>query len=467
MANRNLILNSDSYKYSMPNQYPAGTSFVYSYIESRGGEWDKTLFAGLQPFILEYLMTPITSVDIDEAEAIITLHGEPFYREGWEYILKEYGGYMPVEIKAAPEGCLIPTKNVLVTIVNTDPKCWWLTTFLETALLRAVWYMTTVATNSYESKQIILKALEKTGDPSLIDFKLHDFGCRGVSSEESAMLGGTAHLINFMGTDTVPALVGARRWYNAGIAGFSIPAMEHSTVTSWGRDGEVDAFRNMLKKNGKSGAPIAFVSDSYDIYKACELWGTELKQDVIDSGAVVVIRPDSGEPSVVVPKCLYILEKYFGSTTNSKGYRVLNNVRMIQGDGINHASIRRILFAMEIAGFSADNIAFGQGGALLQEVNRDTMKFAMKCSAVGIQTDNGVEWRDVFKDPITDSGKTSKRGRVTLYKSSSGYVSGVIGQTPKNWVDSGYWTEALELVYKNGKMLRTMTFDQLRANAKN
>lgn len=463
---KNIILSSDSYKYSMPNQYPDGTAFVYSYIESRGGEWDKTLFAGLQPFVIEYLMNPITYWDIDEAEAIITAHGEPFYREGWEYILKEYDGYMPVEIKAVPEGCLIPTKNVLVTIVNTDPKCWWLTTFLETALLRAVWYMTTVATNSYESKRIILKALEKTGDPALIDFKLHDFGCRGVSSEESAMLGGTAHLINFMGTDTVPALVGAKRWYNAGIAGFSIPAMEHSTVTSWGRAGEVDAFRNMLKKNGKSGAPIAFVSDSYDIYNACKLWGTELKQDVIDSGAIVVIRPDSGEPSVVVPKCMYILEKYFGSTTNSKGYRVLNNVRMIQGDGINHASIRRILFAMEIAGFSADNIAFGQGGALLQEVNRDTMKFAMKCSAIGVQTNNGIEWRDVFKDPVTDSGKVSKRGRVTLYKSPSGYVSGIIGQIPKNWSDSGSWMEALEPVYSNGKLLRYMTFNGVRENSK-
>ena len=466
MANRNLILSSDSYKYSMPEQYPARTEYVYSYIESRGGEWDRTLFMGVQPFIKEYLLTPITQADIDEADAIITAHGEPFYRKGWEYILKEYGGYMPVLIKAAPEGCLIPTKNVLVTIVNTDAKCWWLTTFLETALLRAVWYMTTVATNSYESKQIILKALEKTGDPSLIDFKLHDFGCRGVSSEESAMLGGTAHLVNFMGTDTVPALVGARRWYGADIAGFSIPAMEHSTVTSWGREGEVDAFRNMLKTHGKSGAPIAFVSDSYDIYKACEMWGTVLKQDVIDSGAVVVIRPDSGEPSVVVPKCMYILEKYFGSTTNAKGYRVLNNVRMIQGDGINHSSIRRILFAMEIAGFSADNIAFGQGGALLQEVNRDTMKFAMKCSAIGIRDGEDITWRDVYKDPITDSGKTSKRGRVTLWKSESGYVSGVESTQPKNWTDRGTWEPALEDVYYNGKLLRDMTFDEVRANAR-
>ena len=177
---KNIILNSDSYKYSQYNQYPKNTEYDYSYIESRGGQWDETVFFGLQAFIKEYLTTPITKEDIDVAEAIITAHGEPFYREGWEYILEAHGGRLPVSIKAAAEGTLIPTKNVLATIVNTDPKCWWLTSFLETAILRAIWYPTTVATNSYESKKIILQALEKTGDPSLIDFKLHDFGARGV-----------------------------------------------------------------------------------------------------------------------------------------------------------------------------------------------------------------------------------------------------------------------------------------------
>lgn len=485
---RNLICLSDSYKYSQWNQYPERTEYVYSYIESRGGEWDKTLFIGIQPFVKEFLLTPITMEDINEAEELLTAHGEPFYREGWEYILREHNGYMPVVIKAAPEGCLIPTKNVLVTIENTDPKCWWLTSFLETMLLRAVWYMTTVATNSYESRKIILAALEKTGDPSLIDFKLHDFGARGVSSEESAMLGGMAHLsTGFMGTDTVSALIGARRFYGASIAGFSIPAMEHSTVTSWGRDREVDSYRNMLKRHGKPGAPIAFVSDSYDIYNACKMWGTELKQDVIDSGAIVVVRPDSGEPSVVVVKCLYILEKYFGSVKNAKGYRVLNNVRVIQGDGINQASIHSILFAMDIAGFSADNVAFGQGGALLQQVNRDTMRFAMKCSAIGVRemvlnneenfpNDGSTEiktagllpklvWRDVFKDPITDSGKASKKGRVTLYKSGYDYISGIEGVQPNAWADKK-WEVALEEVYRDGKLLRDMTFDEVRANAK-
>jgi nicotinamide phosphoribosyltransferase len=461
----NIILNSDSYKYSQFNQYPPGTEYVYSYVEARGGEWDSTVFFGLQAFIKEYLCTPITQQDIDQAAEIITAHGEPFNRVGWEYILNTHGGRLPVVIRAAPEGCIIPTRNVLATIENTDPACYWLTSFLETAILRAIWYPTTVATNSRESRKLILNALEKTGDPSTIDFKLHDFGARGVSSMESSGIGGAAHLVNFMGTDNITGLLYAREYYAAGVAGFSIPAMEHSTVTSWGRDHEVDAYRNMLNQYAKPGALVACVSDSYDIYEACRLWGTDLKQQVLDSGATVVIRPDSGEPSEVVVKCLYILEKHFGSVKNAKGYRVLNQVRVLQGDGINHASIRSILFCMEMAGFSADNIAFGQGGALLQQVNRDTLQFAMKASSIGIRipaqqgggTVNGttLEWQDVYKDPITDSGKQSKRGRVVLMRDMRGeYFSG-----REDWMPS-----ALEEVYRNGELIRDMTFAQVRKN---
>lgn len=448
----NLILKADSYKYSQYVQYPPGTTAVYSYIESRGGAWEKTVFYGLQIFLKEYLSKPVTLEDIDEAEAIILAHGEPFNREGWEYIVREHQGRLPVRIKAVPEGTVIGTHNVLVTIENTDPNCFWLTSFLETALLRAVWYPTTVATNSYVSKQIILKALEKTGDPGLINFKLHDFGDRGVSSTESAGIGGSAHLVNFMGTDTVEALIYARKYYGADMAGFSIPAMEHSTVTSWGRENEADAYRNMLKKLAKPGNIIACVSDSYDIFNACRIWGTELKDEVINSGATVVIRPDSGDPVEVNVKCAQILDKYFGSTINQKGYKVLNNVRLIQGDGINHETIKAILDALAEAGFSADNIAFGQGGALLQRVDRDTLKFAMKCSAAEI---NG-NWVDVYKDPITDHGKKSKRGRVTLYKDRNGeYFSGV-----EDWPKS-----ALVTVFEDGVITKEYTFDEVRANA--
>lgn len=450
---KNIILNTDSYKTSMFVQYPKNTQTVYSYVESRGGKYDETVFFGLQMFIKEYLTRPITMADIDLAERIITTHGEPFNRKGWEYIVNNHNGYMPVRINAVPEGTVVPVKNVLCTIENTDPECFWLTTYLETALLRAIWYPTTVATQSRHIKKIILSFLEKNGDPSTINFKLHDFGARGVSSLESAGIGGCAHLVNFMGTDTITALLYADQYYNAGVAGFSIPAMEHSTVTSWGRVNEVKAYENMLKNFAKPGSILAVVSDSYDIYNAAEaLWGTELRQQVIDSGATVVIRPDSGDPVTVNKTLIEILGNKFGFTVNTKGYKVLNNVRLIQGDGVNAESISDILTAFDSMGWSADNIAFGMGGALLQQINRDTQKFAMKCSAALV---DGT-WIDVKKDPITDSGKASKTGRVTLYKQNGKFFSSV-----EDWMKS-----ALEVVYEDGVLFNEITFQQVRENAK-
>jgi nicotinamide phosphoribosyltransferase len=457
---KNLILNTDSYKVSMFKQYPVGTTGVYSYIESRGGRYDRTVFFGLQAFIKEYLLNPLTQSDIDIAEEILTLHGEPFNRAGWQHILDKHQGFLPIVIRAVPEGTIVPVKNVLATIENTDPKAFWLTTWLETALLRAIWYPTTVATQSKMIKNIIADYLEKSGDPTSIGFKLHDFGARGVSSMESSGIGGAAHLVNFMGTDNISSILFAREYYNAGVAGFSIPAAEHSTITSWGRAGEVKAYSNMVAQFGKPGALLAVVSDSYDIYEACRIWGTDLKQQVIDSGATVVIRPDSGDPVEVLPKMFNILGDTFGYTKNAKGYKVLNNVRLLWGDGINQLSIRSILgVVVDMNGWSADNLAFGMGGALLQQLDRDTQQFAMKCSAAEI---NG-EWVDVFKDPITDRVKASKKGRVTLWTNGTGeFVSSV--DMPKQWADRG-WTKALVPVFWDGTLEKEYSFEEVRANS--
>ena len=449
-----IILNTDSYKCSMFKQYPAGTEYVYSYIESRGGVYDHTVMFGLQAFIKKFLSKPITQEDIDEADAICKAHGVPFNREGWQYILDKHKGYLPLKIRAAKEGSVIPVRNVLATVVNTDPKVPWLTTWVETPLLRAIWYPSTVATQSWHIKQLIKRYLEKTGDPSTIDFKLHDFGARGVSSLESAEIGGAAHLINFKGTDTLAALMFARKYYGADMAGYSVPAAEHSTITSWGRENEVDAYRNMLKQFAKPGSVVAVVSDSYNIFNACKsLWGGELRQEVIDSGATLVVRPDSGDPATVVLKCLEILSEQFGFQINNKGYKVLNHVRVLQGDGINYDSIADILEAITASGFSADNVAFGMGGALLQKVDRDTNKWAMKCSAIKV---NGV-WIDVYKDPITDQGKSSKKGLVSLYKSVLGWSSFV------PLIDG--LKDQLFDIYEDGKLLTEWQFDEITKEA--
>jgi nicotinamide phosphoribosyltransferase len=451
----NLLLNTDSYKASHWLQYPPGTEYVYSYIESRGGLHDATVFFGLQAFLKEYLVgQAFTQSDIDEADQFFKSHGEPFNREGWEYILNTYDGKLPVDIDALAEGLIVPVGTPLVTIVNTDPKCFWLTSYLETALLRAVWYPTTVATISHHIKTIIKAYLEATGDVAGLPFKLHDFGARGVSSNESAALGGMAHLVNFQGSDTVQGVLAARRYYNEPMAGFSIPAAEHSTITTWGKStvGEIAAYTNMVNQYGKPGAIFAVVSDSYDIYKACEyIWGESLKQQVIDSGATLVVRPDSGDPVAVTLRVIKILDAKFGHTVNAKGFKVLNHVRIIQGDGVNPSSIEAILMNYQSHGYSADNIAFGMGGALLQHMNRDTQEFAMKASAIRI---DGV-WRDVSKNPVGQASKKSKGGRFTVIHERNEYRTIGYDETVEN---------ALVPVFSDGRLLRDTYFSQVRYN---
>lgn len=451
----NIILNTDSYKASHWLQYPPGTEYVYSYIESRGGLHDATVFFGLQAFVKEYLTgQAFTLQDIDEAQAFFEAHGEPFNRAGWFYIWEHHDGKLPIEIKALPEGLRVPVRTPLVTIVNTDPKCFWLTSYLETALLRAVWYPTTVATISHHIKTIIKHELEETGDLAGLAFKLHDFGARGVSSNESAALGGMAHLVNFTGSDTVQGVLAANRYYNEPMAAFSIPAAEHSTITTWGKDraGETAAYANMVSQYSKPGSIFAVVSDSYDIFKACEeIWGGTLKDTVIAHGGTLVIRPDSGDPVSVTLRCIQILAEKFGYTVNAKGFKVLNHVRLIQGDGVNPSSIEAILMNFKAHGFSADNIAFGMGGALLQHMNRDTQEFAMKASAVMV---NG-EWRDVSKSPIGQASKKSKGGRFSVVMEQGRLITIGYDENEEDY---------LRTVLINGTLVRDMTLAQVRYN---
>jgi nicotinamide phosphoribosyltransferase len=463
----NLLLNTDSYKASHWLQYPPGTDATFFYVESRGGIYDRTVFFGLQAILKEYLAKPVTHADVDEARDLYAAHGEPFNEEGWRHIVDRHRGLLPVRIRAVPEGTIVPTHNALMTIESTDPAAFWVPSYLETMLLR-IWYPVTVATVSWHAKQAIRHFLERTSDDpeGQLPFKLHDFGSRGVSSVESAAIGGASHLVNFMGTDTVSALPFVRTYYQEPMAGFSIPAAEHSTITSWGREDEVAAYRNMLAQFARPGSIVAVVSDSYDIYHAIrEHWGKTLKEEVIASGATVVIRPDSGDPVAVVHQCLELLDEAFGHTVNGKGYKVLNYVRVIQGDGVNPTSIRAILERITSAGYATDNVAFGMGGALLQRLDRDTQKFALKCSAARI----GGKWIDVYKDPVTDQGKQSKRGRMTLLKHREYGNFRTVPVPPDATLDQmerplGF-EDAMVTVWEDGQLVHDWTFAQIRERA--
>lgn len=280
MLNYNPLLDTDSYKASHWLQYPPGTSGMFSYVESRGGQYPATVFFGLQYILKQYLSQPIEAWMVEEAKAFYQAHGEPFNEEGWTYIVRELEGRLPIRIRAVPEGMVIPNHNVLMTVESTDPQVFWVVSWLETLLMR-VWYPVTVATRSWNVRQTIYAALQQTADDpdGEIGFKLHDFGARGVSSRESSGIGGMAHLVNFLGSDTVQGVLYANRFYCCDMAGFSIPAAEHSTMTAWGKAGEEAAYSNMVRQFAKPGALVAVVSDSYDIWNAVEnLWGSALKQ---------------------------------------------------------------------------------------------------------------------------------------------------------------------------------------------
>lgn len=465
----NILLLADAYKYSHHKLYYPGTTKIYSYLESRGGQFDETVFFGLQYILKHYLEGQvITTEKIDAAAGLLQQvfgRDDVFDRSKFDYIVEKHGGKLPVRIKAVSEGTPVPVNNVLVTIENTDPACFWLTNFLETLLMQ-VWYPCTVATVSRAIRKITTEYFQETASESAmasIDFILNDFGFRGVSSVESAGIGGAAHLLNFSGSDNIMASVLAQRYYGATkIYGLSVPATEHSICTLLGEEGEMEVFKHILK-TFPNGA-VACVSDSFDIFRACsEYWGTELKDLVLSRDGVLVIRPDSGDPVFTLLKVFAILMDKFGYTINKKGYKVLPpQVRVLQGDGVTVDMIRFIYSALKINGISAENLVLGMGGALLQKVDRDTQQFAFKCSYAEV---NG-EATDVQKHPIeidshgrlVESFKRSKAGQLKLILTDGVY------QTVRKELEPEQ-EDQLVTVFENGELLNEVGFEEARERA--
>ncbi|CAC5401054.1 NAMPT [Mytilus coruscus] len=412
----NICLVTDSYKVTHYRQYPPNTTLVYSYFESRGGKYPTTTFFGLQYLLKRFLTGQVvTKEKIEEAKEICNSHFglDIFNEEGWNYILESY--------------------------------------------LVQAWYPMTVATSSLYQKDMITKYLRETADNlDSLPFKLSDFGFRGSSSFETAGIGGCAHLVHFLGSDTLCALMTARIYYGCDMAGFSVPAAEHSTITTWGKDGETDAFRNMLKQFPEG--IVSCVGDSYDMWRVCDkVWGQELKGlvEAREGKGTLVVRPDSGYPPDVVVKVLDVLGKYYNTTINSKGFKLLPPyLRVIQADGVSYETLGAVLENMKKNKWSADNVVFGSGGALLQQVDRDTQKCAFKCSFAVV---NGEE-RNVFKNPVDDPGKTSKKGRLTLKYENGKYKTIEEGKGDIS-------KDILVPVFKNGVLLKDYTLDEIRKNA--
>jgi nicotinamide phosphoribosyltransferase len=461
----NRVMLSDSYKYSHTIQYPKNTVGMFDYAEARSGKvYDKTVFFGLQYILKNYFSTPITIEEVDEAADFSVAHGIPFNYDGWSYVVNVLGGNLPVRIKAVPEGSIMPVKVPLFTVESTDENVYWVVSYLETILMK-VWYTCNIATRSWYVKQMLKEFADATQDAPFTAYQYHNFGDRGSSSVEAAAIGGMAHLTQFMGTDNFNSISYVKNYYNTEditMIGHSIPATEHSSVTSWGREGEFDMIMNHIENN--KGAPIiACVMDSYDYFKAVDtVTGVQRFREKLDSDEypIFVIRPDSGDPREIIPQTIDIMEENgVPFTINNKGYKVWNKFRIIWGDGITMESMRTMLEIMVDRGYSSENIAFGSGGWLMSQHDRDTQGWAVKCSSITLN--DGIE-RDIYKDPITAPGKVSKKGKVTTAINRNGAIRCV---NVNEITDDSEYIEVLETVYENGKLVKEYSIAEVRANS--
>lgn len=424
-------LLTDSYKQTHYMQYPLDTQVVYSYMEPRdGSQYRDIVWIGLQFILKEYgfIGNPITREMIEEAAFVCKDHfgHDYFNREGWRYILNEYGGKLPLRIYALPEGSIIKPGTPVMAIENTDEKVPWLTNFVESLLLHA-YAATNTASISYDIYKMINEFCDLCGE-KVLPVHLNDFGLRGASSLMSAELCGIGHLAIFTGTDNIPAMDKIRWYYGGGVKGVSVMAAEHSTIMAWGKDNELEAYRHIIG-SAPDDAYVAVISDTYDWRHAIkEYFCKELKEQILARKGTVVIRLDSGVPWDVSREAIHMLWEAYGGTINEEGYKVLDpHIRLIYSDGINADSIEEILHAIvELEEFATSNIIFGCGATLIQNHNRDTCNVAIKCSAV---KRNNV-WYDVHK---TSTDKVSKGGRFDL-----------------------------PLVYENGKLLIEEDFDTIR-----
>ena len=474
MIRMNPLYRTDSYKISHPRMYPDGVTELMTYTESRGTdasngkvEADIT-WLGFQMFAKELADITVTHEDNEEARDFYKEHflgADIFPYEDIKYMIEKYDGKIPALIRSVPEGLTVPSHNVMATVRSTDERLFWMTSFLETMQLRASWYGASFATNDMEIATIIYKYLLLTSDApdALYPSRNHDFGARGSTSSESAAIGGAVHTLISGGSDTVEGIAYAKKMYGySGMPAFSIPASEHSVTTAHGK-----ALEHLIVNKSLTrfpGAPlVANVIDSYDMMNFVNnIIGVQYKQDIIDSGKLFVLRPDSGDAVVNVVMILQSLEKSFGVTVNGKGYKVLNHVAVINGDGNDVILIEKICTAVMAAGFALDNVAFGTGGGLHQKVNRDTYRWATKLCLAKI---NGI-YVPIQKDPITDPGKKSRGGDLDLVEDKNGFTGRNDGYTTIDRLNLDdplcHAPSVLETTYFNGTNPVTYTFEQIR-----
>jgi nicotinamide phosphoribosyltransferase len=471
ISRQNPLLATDVYKMGHMEQYAPGCTKVYSYLTARNdNHFNKTVFFGLQYYLKEYLSIPLTPQMGEEFLKYRNLILGENSKEVEKKIMALCKlGYFPLEIKAVEEGTVMPVRNVLMTITNTHPDFYWVVGFVESLLLK-LWYSITVASCCFKYRGLVERHYKNTVSSDmqfLKDFAVHDFGYRGDASEEGAALSGAAHLISFLGSDTVPALPFTVQYYNADLAEpimLSVPASEHSVMCSFGREDELSAFKNMLDLYPKG--IVSIVSDTFDVYKVLTEFAAILKDQILAREGKVVFRPDSGNPEYIIcgnpdavqgsnewKGAVKLLDEMFGSTVNDKGFKILNpKVGLIYGDGMYYERYERTLVRLEKMGYAACNLVIGVGG-ILRNHSRDTLGFAIKATYVEV---NGQP-REIEKDPVTDTKKKSHKGFLSLtWDDEHKYV------TKDQCSPEEEHESMLQQVFLNGKLTREFTLKEIR-----
>jgi nicotinamide phosphoribosyltransferase len=478
----------DFYKTDHRRQYPEGTTEVYSNFTPRSGKLGKVLkdnydnkivFFGLQYFLKDFLTNAWSEHFFKRPKAeVVAKYKRRMDNSlgkdaiGIAHIAELHDlGYLPLKIKALPEGARVPIGIPVLTMVNTHPDFFWLTNYIETVISSYLWKPCTSASTAFEYKKLLTEYTEKTGSPKeFIQFQAHDFSFRGMSGLEDAALSGAGHLTCFWGTDTVPAIDLAEGYYNANsekeMVGCSVPATEHSVMCMGMKDGELATFKRLITELYPAGV-VSIVSDTWDFWRVVTEYTVALKKEILAREGKLVIRPDSGDPVKIVAgdpeapvgspehkgaiECLWDV---FGGTKTDKGYKMLDShIGLIYGDSITLERAQEILKRLEEKGFAAGNVVFGVGSYTYQYVTRDNFGFAVKATS-GIV--NG-ERRDIFKDPKTDSGtKKSAKGLLRVEEKDGSLV--LFDQQSEEQEDKGL----LKTVFLDGKILTQYSLAEVR-----
>ncbi len=468
--------------------YPEGTTLVYSNFTPRSNKYapkgcDEVVSFGQQmvmkqiheAFQRDFFSQPKDAVCGQMKEELTMYLGMDYDVTHFEKLHDL--GYLPIEVKAISEGTMVPIKVPVLTIYNTHPDFYWLTNYLETILSNLLWKPMTSATIARQYRKVLTEWMEKT-DPAnawFIDWQGHDFSMRGMDSAEAVISSGLGHLTSFSGTDSLPAIHGARKYYGAeGFVAGSVPATEHSVMCAGGKEDEVDTFRRLLETY-PTGI-LSVVSDTWDLWKVCTEHVVTLKEEILARNGKLVIRPDSGDPVDILcgtrdsidrdwkgtPEQKGVIEllwDVFGGTINEQGYKVLDpHIGAIYGDSITIDRANEICERLEVKGFASTNVVLGIGSFTYQYNTRDTFGFAMKATYVEV---DGVG-REIFKDPITDDGtKKSATGLLCVDRSHYGELS---------LIDKCDWyNESLGLlktIYKNGQQYNVVSLEEIRNSIK-